>query len=217
MSGSQRKQATGDAQERERNAAALAEITTFLEKQGWQYCLIGGLAASYWGQPRSTKDVDLVLLAGIGDEERFIKPLTAAFPVRVAGADKFAIVSRVVLLQTKSGVGIDVSLGALPFEEEMMRRAKIKEVLPGVRVRTATAEDVVVMKTIAGRPRDVDDIERIIATQGKKLDSAYIRCWLTEMSEALSETDLVGFFENTVRSVSDRMKKTPRGKLPRDG
>ncbi|MBC7817566.1 MAG: nucleotidyltransferase [Planctomycetaceae bacterium] len=213
MAGSPRKQASGNDQERERNSAALAEIAAFLEKQGWQYCLIGGLAASYWGQPRSTKDVDLVLLTGIGDEERFIKPLTAAFHVRVAGADKFAMVSRVILLQTKAGVGIDVSLGALPFEEEMLRRAKIKEVLPGVRVRTATAEDIVVMKAIA----DVDDIERIIATQGRKLDAEYIRRWLTDFSEALSETDLVGFFESTVKSVDDRMKKAPRGKLPRGG
>lgn len=99
----------------------------------------------------------------------------------------------------------------------MLRRAKIKEVLPGVRVRTATAEDIVVMKSIAGRPRDVDDIERIIATQGKKLDAEYIRRWLAEFSEALPETDLVGFFESTVKSVDDRMKKAPRGKLPRSG
>ena len=158
-----------------------------------------------------------MLLTGIGNEERFIKPLTKAFSVRVAGADQFAMVSRVILLQTKAGVGIDVSLGALPFEEEMLRRAKRKEVLPGVRVRTATAEDIVVMKSIAGRPRDVDDIERIIATQGKKLDADYICRWLTEMSEALPETDLLGFFESTMKSVNDRMNKAPRGRLPRGG
>lgn len=217
MAGSSRKKtkSNGD-EERERNAAALAEIAEFLEEQGWKYCLIGGLAASYWGQPRNTKDVDVVLLTGIGDEDRFIKPLTKAFTTRMAGADRFALSSRVVLLQTKEGVGIDVSLGALPFEEEMLRRAKVHEVLPGVRVRTATAEDIVVMKAIAQRPRDVDDIERIIAVQGTKLNVDYIRHWLTDFEEVLSETDLLDFFDQTVASVNERMRKTPRGRPPRE-
>lgn len=217
MAGSPRKKRKSDReQEREWNAAALAEIVAFLKKQGWQYCLIGGLAASYWGQPRSTKDVDIVLLTGIGDEERFIKPLTTAFAARVAGADQFALTNRVILLQTKKGVGIDVSLGALPFEEEMLRRATVREVLPGVRVRIATPEDIVVMKSIANRPRDVDDIERIIAAQGKKLDADYIRHWLSDFSEFLSEIDLLDFFDRTVASVNERMKKTPRGRPPRE-
>lgn len=213
---SPRKRKSGEDRERERNSAALAEITTFVEEQGWRYCLIGGLAASYWGQPRSTNDVDLVLLAGFGGEEQFITPLTEAFATRIPDAVQFAKTNRVVLLQTREGVGIDVSLGGLPFEEEMLRRARIKEVLPGIRVRTATAEDIVVLKSVAGRPRDTDDIERIIATQGLKLDLKYIRHWLSGFSEVLDDVDLVDTFDATVVSVNDRIKKAPRGRHPRD-
>ena len=216
MASSQRRKTTGDDQEQQRNAAALTEAVEFLEKQGWQYCLVGGLAASHWGQPRSTQDVDLVLLTGLGDEKQFIQRLVKAFTLRVAGADQFAMTSRVLLLQSKQGIGIDVSLGALPFEVEMLRRATLEKVLPGIRVRTATAEDIVVMKTVAGRPRDVDDIERIIATQGKKLDTDYIRRWLNDLAEFYIESDLLGFFEQTLASVNERMKKAPRGKLPRE-
>ena len=72
------------------------------------------------------------------------------------------------------------------------------------------------MKAIAQRPRDVDDIERIIAVQGTKLDADYIRHWLTDFEEVLSETDLLDFFERTVASVNERMKKTPRGRPPRE-
>ena len=156
-----------------------------------------------------------MLLTGLGDEKQFIQRLVKAFTLRVAGADQFAMTSRVLLLQSKQGIGIDVSLGALPFEVEMLRRATLEKVLPGIRVRTATAEDIVVMKTVAGRPRDVDDIERIIATQGKKLDTDYIRRWLNDLAEFYIESDLLGFFEQTLASVNERMKKAPRGKPPR--
>src|SRR5262245_57595335 len=40
---------------------AAKETFDFLEKQSWQACLIGGLAAIHWGRPRATQDVDVSL------------------------------------------------------------------------------------------------------------------------------------------------------------
>jgi hypothetical protein len=93
------------------------QLQVFCDQQGWQSCFIGGIAVQRWGEPRVTRDVDVTLLAGFGSEDRFIVPLLTAFPARIEDAAEFARRHRVLLLRTASGVGIDVSLGALPFEE----------------------------------------------------------------------------------------------------
>ena len=46
------------------------EVQEFCDARGWQSCVIGGLAVQYWGEPRITRDVDLTLMTGFGDELR---------------------------------------------------------------------------------------------------------------------------------------------------
>ena len=53
-----------------------------------------------------------------------------------------------------SGVGIDVALGALPFEESVVARAN-RFAFPGdVALRTCSAEDLVVLKAFAALKDD---------------------------------------------------------------
>ena len=81
-----------------------------------------------------------------------------------------------LLLQTKGGVGIDVAMGAFPFEEEAIRRGQEITLLPGCALRLCTAEDLIVFKTFAARPHDWRDVEMTIVRQGDDaLDWRYIR------------------------------------------
>lgn len=197
-----------DDQERhvEGIAKGLAELHKFFLAQRWKYCVVGGLAASFWGQPRNTSDIDVALLTGFGGESDFIDPLVKHFATRSSDAVPFAIANRILLLNSSQGIPIDISLAAIPFEESMLKRARIQEILPGVRVRTASAEDIVVMKVIASRPRDIDDLERIVATRGGKLDQEYIRHCLNDLAQFWTDGDLIGAFEAIVQSVTRRMK-----------
>ena len=196
-------------------AEAMREIRAFLDEREWDYCLVGGLAATRWGEPRLTKDIDIVLLTGFSRESEFIKPLLKAFSARLMKAAQFALENRILLLSSKNGVALDISLGGLPFEEEMLARSRLTVVLPGVEFRTASPEDIVIMKSIAGRPIDVKDIEGILSSQGKKLDCDYIRRWLTDLAQLWSETDIIGNFEQARQTVTERMKSAPRLKRPR--
>lgn len=77
------------------------------------------------------------------------------------------------LLASSGNVGIDVALGALPFEERAVSRAtdwRINEVV----LHTCSAEDLVVYKAFAGRPQDWVDVEMVIARQGPSLNDALI-------------------------------------------
>src|SRR5260370_34883378 len=95
------------------------ELQFFCDQQKWRSCFIGGLAVQRWGEPRVTRDVDLTLMAGFGSEEGFIDPLLDMYAGRVENAKEFALRHRVLLLKSPGGVGMDISLGALPFEEEL--------------------------------------------------------------------------------------------------
>lgn len=79
-----------------------------------------------------------------------------------------------LLLRSVSGVGIDIALGGLPFEESVVTRAT-RFTFPGdVPLLTCSAEDLVVLKAFAARGRDWIDVEGSIVRQAGVLDWAYI-------------------------------------------
>jgi hypothetical protein len=172
-------------------ARALKELEEFFEFRGYDYCLIGGLAAIHWGEPRFTQDVDVVVVANLGEEEPVIDALLGKFSSRLKASEarQFALDNRVLLLKSNSGVPIDISLGALGFEQQMIHRARRVTAVRGTKFRMATAEDIVVMKTIAGRHNDWRDIEGIIAKRGEKLDWSYIHGCLRPLLETLEHPE----------------------------
>lgn len=154
-----------------RVASALQD---FCESRQWRFCLIGGLALQRWGEPRETVDVDLTLLTGFGGEEPFIEALLDRFEGRVEDSAGFARTNRVLLLRSASGVGIDIALGGLPFEESVVSRAT-RFAFPGdIPLLTCSAEDLVVLKAFAARGQDWVDIEGVIVRQTGRLDWTYI-------------------------------------------
>lgn len=87
------------------------QLQEFCDSQGWRSCFIGGIAVQRWSEARVTRDVDLTLLTGFGNEDHFVEALLSRFQARNANPAEFARRSRVLLLQSSSGIGIDVSLG----------------------------------------------------------------------------------------------------------
>lgn len=162
---------------------AARELGRFLEDRGWRYCLIGGLVVPRWGQPRATQDVDVSLLTGFGSEEEFIDDLLTHFPGRIPDARLFALNSRVLLARATNQVALDISLAGFPYEERVMDRSSEFEFAPGLSLRTVSAEDLIVLKALAGRPHDWTDIQGVVTRQGPKLDWSYIERELPAMSE----------------------------------
>jgi hypothetical protein len=170
---------------------AAAEIQAFCESQHWRFCLIGGLALQRWGEPRETTDVDLTLLAGFGSEEPFVRNLLGHFEARIADAAEFALTRRVLLLRTRSGVGLDIALGGLPFEESVVARSSLFAFPPQTLLRTCSAEDLVVLKAFAARPKDWLDVEGVIIRQTGKLDWPYILGQLQPLAELKEAPEII--------------------------
>jgi hypothetical protein len=164
-----------------------AELQALLDAAGWKNCLIGGLVLQRWGEPRLTKDVDLT--AG-----------------RRPDAREFALQNRVLLVQSADGIGMDVALGALSFEERVMERASVFEFLPGCRLRTCSAEDLIAMKAFASRERDWPDVETVLIRQGDRLNWKQIMAELKPLSELKEAPEIPGRLEKLRRKVADQDK-----------
>jgi Nucleotidyl transferase AbiEii toxin, Type IV TA system len=175
--------------------AAAAELQSVCAAEGWRFCLIGGVALQRWGEARETVDVDLTLLAGFGDEGRFIAHLTSVFAGRIPDAHEFALANRVLLLRTETGVGLDVALGGLPFEERTIERSSMFRYPPDVHLRTCSAEDLIVLKTFADRPRDWADIEGILIRQTGALDWAMVHAELAPLLDLKEAPELLDRLE----------------------
>jgi hypothetical protein len=163
---------------------AAAELQGFCELQGWRFCFIGGLALQRWGEPRETVDADLTLMTGFGHEEAFIDALLTRYRARTTDAKNFAIQNRVLLLCNAAGVGLDVALGALAYEESAIARSSEFVFPPHTPIRTCSAEDLIVMKAFASRPKDWIDIEGILLRQQPVLDWTYIQAQLLPLIAA---------------------------------
>jgi hypothetical protein len=138
-------------------------LQKFLAARNWRFCFIGGIAVQVWGEPRLTRDLDISLMTGFGQEESYIDALLAEFQSRISDAREFALNRRTLLLQTSAGVGVDVSLAALPFEEEMMDRARHIELFPGTALRICSAEDLLIMKVFVDGRIDLLDAQPELA------------------------------------------------------
>jgi len=167
-------------------------LQTFWEGRGWRGCVIGGLAVQAWGEPRFTLDVDLSLLVGLGDEEEFVDAWLEKFAARIPQARQFALENRVLLLRSSEGIGIDLAMGCLPYEGEAIGRAVDVEFCPGAKIKTCTAEDLLVMKCFANRPQDWIDIRGILIRQKpRSLDWSYIHRHLNVLLRAKESPELM--------------------------
>ena len=170
---------------------AAQEISDFFEREGWSFCIIGGLANQCWGEPRTTHDVDLTLLTGVGNEVFFAEKILSSFNSRVQDALNFSIRNRVLLVESSEKIPVDVSFGALPFEEKMISRAVEFEFMPQVVLNICSAEDLFIMKAFASRQKDWLDAEGIAKKQKNNLDTRYILRHLEELSELKEEPEIL--------------------------
>jgi len=169
--------------------AATADFDAFCKTRQWRYCFIGGIALQRWGEQRATRDADLTLLAGWGNEAPFVDELLAHFAPRLSDARAHALQHRVLLLRHSNGTPIDVALGGLPFEERSIERSSHFHLTEAYGYTTCCAEDLIVHKVFAGRPQDWVDVRSVLVRQGNALDFNLIEEELTPLLEILDAPD----------------------------
>ena len=182
-------------------AELLRALSGVLDHLEVRWYVFGAQAVLYWGRPRFTQDIDVTVQLGSVESSRLVDELKkAGFALRVEGTAAFIQQTRVVPLEFgSSGWALDVVLGGPGLEEEFQRRAVPVEVAPGVTVPIISAEDLIVTKVLAGRPKDLEDIRGILVAQSERLDTGAVRHLLVMLESALGVSDLVRVFDDLLR------------------
>jgi hypothetical protein len=167
--------------------AALQRLLSHFSERG---VIMGGIAVSLLGKPRLTADLDAMFLLSPDDIPNLIGAAKhEGIVARIGSVEEFAHKNRVVLLRhQESGTNIDISLGMLPFEEEIVERSILVQA-GTLSVRLPTPEDLIILKAVANRPRDLLDIQTIIESH-PDLDRERIESWVRQFAIALDMPEL---------------------------
>jgi len=183
---------------------ALRDLVRWLESEHVPGVVVGGVAASILGRPRMTRDIDaLVLLEEEYWDKFLVDGAKFGFTPRLTDCLNFAKKSRVLLIRHKpSGIDVDITFGALAFEKDAIARAVWFD-MEKIRLPLPTPDDLIVMKAIAHRPRDLADIESILDAH-PKLNLRRVRRWVKEFSRAIEMPEILNDLENILERKRKR-------------
>lgn len=175
--------------------SAAARLQVSWKSMGFEFCFIGGLAVQHWGEPRLTNDVDATIWTEFGNERPVIQRLMEQLPGRIEHADQFALVNRVLLVQEASGVDVDISLAAFPYEQELIHRSR-EQSFRGVGLVICGPSDLIILKAFANRPRDWQDIRGVMIRSGSQLDWQLIESELQVLAKLKEEPEILEQLHN---------------------
>jgi hypothetical protein len=188
--------------------AALSDMVAWFGAEDVSGVIIGGVAASILGRPRLTRDVDVLVLL---QETRWPQFLASGerkgFVPRRSHALAFARETRVLLLRhQQSGIDVDLVFGSLPFEDQAVARATWID-FEGIMIPLPSPEDLIIMKAVAHRLRDLEDIQALLITH-PDLDLKRVRSWVKEFAAALARPDILADLE-TLLARHGQPRKSP--------
>jgi hypothetical protein len=162
------------------------------------------------GQARATEDVDALLRLDERSLDHFLDMAIAeGFRPRIPDAISFARRSAVLLLEHKaSRVGVDLTICRLPFDSDAIDRARLI-VMGDLQFSVVAPEDLIIMKAIAHRPQDFQDI-RAVVRANPQLDVRRVRTQVQEFAKALDMPELWEDIAVLFRAPRSQAKKVPR-------
>lgn len=142
----------------------LRQLVNDLDAEAPRWALVGGLAVSARAEPRTTRDVDVVVAVEHDiDAERTVLALRqrgygdAGQMIEQQATGRLATM-RMTSPVTRDGVAVvDLIFASTGIESEIVAAATPIEVLPGTTMLVASLPHLLAMKVLAGRMQDVAD------------------------------------------------------------
>lgn len=167
---------------------SLSGVIKILETLEIPYMVTGSLASSHHGRPRTTDDADLVIEPTRESLERLVAALSEAGFYADADRARDALRDRrqFNVIDTQTAFKVDVIVRKeRPFSQAEFGRRQRSELVPGLSVSLATAEDTIVAKLEWARKageseRQLKDVAGVLDVR-KDLDRDYIARWAREL------------------------------------
>ena len=161
----------------------LRRLAQALEQLDVPYLVTGAVASIYWGEPRLTRDVDVVVELRAAHLPR----LLAAFPAPEFYADDEAAAMAVRrrrlfnIIQPATGLKIDVMVATMDaFDRSRFARRRRVDA-GGFGADFSAPDDVIVKKLVyyreGGSEKHLRDVAGVLLINGPQVDNDYVMRW----------------------------------------
>lgn len=161
-------------------------VCTFLNEENVVYVVVGGLAVLFYGIPRTTMDIDLIIAMDMDETKRFAQFLTEndffadEEDIKTAFEEK----SHATIEDKTSMIRLDIK-GIYSENDRITLEGRRKVSSANFEFYITSPEDLIANKLLFGSDQDVKDAEGIYVRQFDHLDMEYLeeRCEGLEVYE----------------------------------
>ena len=155
---------------------SLRGVQALFAQSGLRWAVMGGMAANHYrSQTRLSDDIDILVSLSEMDMDAV---------VNMAARQGWTLVRRLpdgwfVRLHHERHGMIDVIASEMAYQETALGRAHHTALGDGTEIPILSVEDIVILKLVAARGKDLDDVESILLSDAE-LDWGYVRKWADE-------------------------------------
>jgi hypothetical protein len=162
-------------------------VVNRIGKPGIPYFITGSIASSYYGIPRYTHDVDVVITISKTDAGKIISAFSGEGYISQEGIrDALSGTGMFNFIHAETGLKVDFWIDrGEPFTKSCFARARQVELSEGFWVMMASPEDVLLHKVywdhLMPSERQLRDAQGIVSVLGQELDVVYMEKWAKEL------------------------------------
>ena len=184
----------------------VSDLANSFDRLGLRYAVGGALATNYWGIVRTTVDVDCLIAIPALKYQDFADALQslgcrlrdpAGKPIDISAEQmRQSALERNLIECFQNSIRIELFLPIVPLQNEILRRA-VELSVGNRKIFVTTAEDIILLKMVFHRVKDLQDVRGVLWVQREKLDFDYLRHWSSrtlgddvqqELEELISES-----------------------------
>lgn len=161
---------------------AVSRVARVLEGLQAPYAIGGAVAMAFAGRIRGTRDVDVLAAVPALRAQDFAEALAReGFTLGAGGPIDARLLSEAA---RKDGlfrvwlddISVDFFTPRVPLQDSILKRRRRQE-LPGLALWLTTPEDLILLKMVFHRPKDLEDVLHLLAANAGALDLDYLREW----------------------------------------
>jgi hypothetical protein len=167
----------------------MKRVVTILENFHLRYFVTGSIASMYYGEPRLTLDVDIVVDLPLARVREFCSafPIDEFYVSEDAARDAVRRCSQFNILHPESGLKVDIMIPDTgELDQARLQRARRVVPFSGFEAFFSSPEDVILKKLDYYREgqseKHVRDIASMLKVNGDTLDVGYIEQWAQRLN-----------------------------------
>lgn len=184
-------------------AELLRAFGLVMRARGRRWYVFGAQAVLAYGRPRLTADVDVAVeLIGATPADLVAELAPGGFDLRFPLPEEHLREARLLpMVHAPSAMPLDLVIAAPGLDEELLARARPIDI-EGVEVPVVSVEDLIAMKVLAGRRKDLEDVRGVLIEQRGRVDLARTREVLAAFEAVTEDRRLLARLDRLVRAAA---------------